>query len=92
VTDHSSTEDGASPVLEIRIFLVADIRGYARFTLDHGDEAAGRLAGRFAAVAGEVIEHHNGAILEIRADEILAVFGSTRRALCASVALQSRVS
>lgn len=90
MTDHSSTEDGASPVLEIRTFLVADIRGYTRFTLDHGDEAAGRLAARFAAVADDVIERHNGAIVELRGDEILAVFGSTRRALCASVALQSR--
>ena len=90
MTDHTSTKDGASPVLEIRTFLIADIRGYTRFTLDRGDEAAGRLAARFAAVASEVIERHNGAILELRGDEILAVFGSTRRALCASVALQTR--
>jgi class 3 adenylate cyclase len=32
----------------IRTFLIADIRGYTRFTLEYGDEAAARLAARFA--------------------------------------------
>ena len=36
---------------EIRTFLIADVRGYTRFTLEHGDEAAARLASRFAAIA-----------------------------------------
>ena len=31
-------------------FLIADIRGYTRFTLERGDEAAARLVRRFAAI------------------------------------------
>jgi class 3 adenylate cyclase len=37
----------------IRSFLIADVRGYTRFTAQHGDEAAARLATKFAEVAGE---------------------------------------
>jgi class 3 adenylate cyclase len=40
-------------VSAIRTFPSADIRGYTRFTAGHGDEAASRLATRFAAVAHE---------------------------------------
>ena len=34
----------------IQTFLIADIRGYTRFTQAEGDEAAGRLAERFASL------------------------------------------
>ena len=37
----------------IRSFLIADIRGYTSFTAEHGDEAASRLAAKFAEVCGE---------------------------------------
>jgi class 3 adenylate cyclase len=33
---------------EIRTFLIADVRGYTRYTQGHGDEAAARLASAFA--------------------------------------------
>jgi class 3 adenylate cyclase len=32
----------------VRTFLIADIRGYTRFTQEHGDEAASVLAAGFA--------------------------------------------
>ena len=35
---------------EIRAFLIADIRGYTVFTNERGDDAAGRLAAKFARV------------------------------------------
>ena len=56
----------------IQTFLIADIRGYTRFSQDHGDEAAGRLAARFAEVTTEVIEARGGAVLELRGDEALS--------------------
>jgi class 3 adenylate cyclase len=35
---------------EIRAFLIADVRGYTHFTQEHGDEAAAKLASRFAEI------------------------------------------
>jgi hypothetical protein len=47
-------EEGAPPAGgEIRTFLIADVRGYTRFTVEHGDEAAARLAAQFAAITRE---------------------------------------
>ena len=83
-----STHDNARTAA-IRTFLIADIRGYTRFTAQHGDEAASRLAGRFAQVAAEGIEAWGGELVELRGDEALAVFDSPRQALRGAVELQS---
>ena len=79
----------AAPGGSIRTFLIADVRGYTRFTAQHGDEAASRLAARFAQVAGEGVEAWGGELVELRGDEALAVFASARQALRAAVELQS---
>jgi class 3 adenylate cyclase len=44
-------------------FLIADVRGYTQFTVEHGDEAA-RLATRFAAVARHVVSAREGTVIE----------------------------
>jgi class 3 adenylate cyclase/tetratricopeptide (TPR) repeat protein len=75
---------------EIRTFLIADVRGYTRFTLENGDAAAARLASRFAGLVREVVLAHGGDVVELRGDEALAVFASTRQSLWAAVALQDR--
>ena len=75
---------------ELRTFLVADIRGYTRFTEERGDEAAGRLAAKFASLARQSAEAHGGRVLEFRGDEALAVFGSARQALRAALDLNER--
>jgi class 3 adenylate cyclase len=75
---------------EVRTFLIADIRGYTRFTEERGDEAAARLAARFASVIRESVGTRGGVIVEVRGDEALAVFGSARQALRAAVELQVR--
>ena len=77
-----------SPV--VLTFLIADVRGYARFTQEHGDEAAARLAGRFAELCKEVVGTHEARIVELRGDEAMAVFPSARQALRAAVELQVR--
>ncbi len=74
----------------VRTFLIADIRGYTTFTQAEGDEAAGRLATRFAQVVREEIERHGGSVLELRGDEAMCTFGSPRGAIRAAVALQQR--
>ena len=74
----------------IKTFLIADVRGYTRFTQQRGDEAAARLATRFAELAREAIEGAGGTLVELRGDEALAVFDSARQALRAASDLQER--
>jgi WD40 repeat protein/class 3 adenylate cyclase len=73
----------------VRTFLIADIRGYTRFTSERGDEAASRLAAEFATIAHEGVEAWAGTLLELRGDEALAVFDSPRLALRCAVELQA---
>jgi YVTN family beta-propeller protein len=75
---------------DVRTFLIADVRGYTRFTQEQGDEEGGALAARFAALARETVAAHDGEVLELRGDEALCVFASARRALRAAVDLQVR--
>ena len=74
----------------IRTFLIADVRGYTLFTQERGDEAAAKLAARFAAIAREVVEEHGGSVIELRGDEALAVFNSARQAILAATDAQDR--
>lgn len=74
----------------ILVFLIADIRGYTRFTQEHGDAAAAQLTSRFADLAHAAIEEWDGHLVEIRGDEVLAVFASARQAVQAANGLQAR--
>jgi YVTN family beta-propeller protein len=92
-TDPTSetTPDGSEPGrAEIRAFLIADVRGYTRFTHERGDEAAASLAARFAAIVRDVVESRGGQLLELRGDEALVVFSSSRFAIRTAVDLQLR--
>ncbi len=71
-------------------FLIADVRGYSRYTEEYGDEAAARLAAKFVDLVGEGVEIHGGTLIEVRGDEGLAVFTSARQAIRAAVELQAR--
>jgi class 3 adenylate cyclase len=77
-------------VAGLKTFLIADIRGYTLFTQERGDEAAARLAARFADIVREAVDDRDGSVVELRGDEALAVFPSPRQAIRAAVALQSR--
>ena len=75
---------------EIRTFLIADVRGYTLFTQERGDEAAAKLAKKFAELAREGVEGRGGLVTELRGDEALCVFSSPRQAIRAAVDLQQR--
>ena len=85
----ASSRGGPARAAAIRTFMIADVRGYTRFTAQQGDEAASRLATKFAEVATECVESWGGELVELRGDEALAVFDSARQALRAAVELQS---
>jgi class 3 adenylate cyclase len=74
----------------ILVFLIADVRGYTRFTQAQGDAAAARLATRFADLARGALEQWEGRLVEVRGDEIFAVFASARQALHAALEMQTR--
>lgn len=75
---------------DIRTFLIADVRGYTRYTHQHGDEAASTLASAFAGIVRVTVSMFDGELLELRGDEALCVFRSPRQAIRAAVALQRR--
>ncbi|HEX6507116.1 MAG TPA: AAA family ATPase [Chloroflexota bacterium] len=77
---------------EVRTFLIADVRGYTSFTLEHGDEAAAELAERFLAISREVIGQDDGSIFGQQGDQVQAVFPSARKAVHAAMHLQDRLS
>ena len=83
-------EGSVTEAAGIRTFLIADVRGYTLFTQERGDEAAAKLAARFAGVAREVVEEHGGSVIELRGDEALAVFSSARQAILAATHAQDR--
>ena len=76
----------------VRTFLITDIRGYTRYTAEHGDEAAATLASSFAEIVQQVVEEREGRLIELRGDEALVVFDSARQALRSAVELQTRVT
>jgi branched-chain amino acid transport system substrate-binding protein len=90
----SATEVDPTAAVEagavVRAFLIADVRGYTSFTQAHGDEEAGKLAARFAALAREAVGATGGEVLELRGDEALCVFPSARQALRGAIELQIR--
>jgi YD repeat-containing protein len=90
VRDQDPPERAGTDDAHIRTFLIADVRGYTIFTQERGDEAAAELAGKFAAVAREGVEARGGTVVELRGDEVLAVFDSARQAIRAAVELQRR--
>jgi WD40 repeat protein/class 3 adenylate cyclase len=70
-------------------FLIADVRGYTRFTREHGDAEAARLAKRFADMARDSVEARGGRVIELRGDEALAVFPSPAQAIRAAIEFQA---
>jgi ABC-type transport system substrate-binding protein/class 3 adenylate cyclase len=84
------TDGTTAAPTDVRTFLIADIRGYTRFTQANGDEAGARLAARFAAVVREQVGAAGGTVVELRGDEALCVFGSPRGAVRGAVELQRR--
>jgi branched-chain amino acid transport system substrate-binding protein len=88
--DNADPPAAADAGAVVRTFLIADVRGYTRFTQAHGDEEAGELAARFAALAREAVTATGGEVIELRGDEALCVFHSARQALRAAVELQVR--
>jgi WD40 repeat protein/class 3 adenylate cyclase len=80
-------ESGRSTL--VLTFLIADVRGYTRFTAERGDAAAALLAKRFADLARDAVEARGGRVIELRGDEALAVFESPSQAVRAAVEFQA---
>jgi branched-chain amino acid transport system substrate-binding protein len=88
--EQPDTPAATEPDADVRTFLIADVRGYTAFTHAYGDEKAGALAARFAALVREAVTAAGGEVVELRGDEALCVFRSARQALRAAAELQTR--
>src|ERR1044071_9181762 len=86
-----SSDAGALEAVGVRTFLIADVRGYTRYSDEHGDEAASALVRRFAEFATDAVAARGGEVIELRGDEALCVFPSARPAVGGAVELQRRV-
>jgi DNA-binding NarL/FixJ family response regulator/class 3 adenylate cyclase len=73
----------------VRTFLIADIRGFTRFTHDHGDEEAAKVATRFADLTRATVGPSGGTVVELRGDEALVAFDSVRAAIRVAIELQA---
>jgi predicted ATPase/class 3 adenylate cyclase len=91
-SSNSGTRLDPAPAAGVLTFLIADVRGYTRFTQERGDEEAARLAARFAELARTAATAHDGRVIELRGDEALAVFKSARQAVRAALDLQTRLA
>ena len=74
----------------VRTFVIADIRGYSRYTEECGDEAAAALTKRFSQIVNDDADSYDGELVEMRGDEALVVFTSARQAIRAAVDLQAQ--
>jgi serine/threonine protein kinase len=74
----------------VHTFVIADLRGYTRYTVEHGDEAAAAAATEFAEIVRRVVEQREGRLIELRGDEALVVFDSARQALRSSCSRRGR--
>jgi branched-chain amino acid transport system substrate-binding protein len=90
VRDEGSYDAAADEATGFRAFLIADLRGYTRYSDEHGDEAASALARKFAAIASEAVRAHGGDVVELRGDEALCVFATARSAVRGAVEIQRR--
>src|SRR5918997_2307743 len=74
----------------VRTFLIADIRGYSRYTEECGDEAAAALSRKFTRIVRDSADEYGSETVEVRGDEALLVFVSARAAIRTGVDLQAR--
>lgn len=88
----SDRRDGSGDPPTLRTFLIADVRGYSTFTRERGDAAAAILAKRFADLARDAISARSGRVVELRGDEVFAVFDDAPQAVRAAVELQATFS
>jgi len=85
----SPTTRAGETTTEFLAFLIAGIRGCSTFARERGDADAAKLASRFADIARDAVEARAGRVVELRGDEVLAVFSSPSQAVRASVELQA---
>src|SRR6185295_16425496 len=86
-------EVDAPPPRELaHAFLITDIRGYTRYTQQHGDDAAAQLSERFIRLATIQIQQFDGRVMATHGDDVVSVFESPRRALRAALGIQAAVA
>jgi|SoiMethySBSTD1v2_1073268.scaffolds.fasta_scaffold40710_2 YVTN family beta-propeller protein len=73
-----------------RTFVIADLRGYTRYSAAFGDDAAAAVTVRFGEIAESVAGDTEGELVEVRGDEVLLAYASARQAMRGAIELQRR--
>jgi class 3 adenylate cyclase len=73
---------------QTRGFLFADLREYAQFADQHGDDAARELLHAYRDVVRGVIQRHRGAEIRTEGDSFYVVFSSIGEAVIAGLEIQ----
>ncbi len=71
--------------------MFSDIRGFTRYTVTAGDQAAWRLARLHETLLRDKIEEHNGILVKTLGDGIMAAFAELRDGVMAAVAIQRTI-
>ena len=82
------TDRAPAPAPQTRGFLFADLRGYSKFTDEHGDAAAADLIGRYRELVRSEIATFHGAEIRTEGDSFYVVFSSVSEAVQAGVAIR----
>ena len=90
--EFETEQAGPGAPADVLAFLIADVRGYTSFTRERGDAEAARLASRFADLAGDAVAARSGVVVEVRGDEVFAVFRSAAQAVHAALELQATLA
>jgi class 3 adenylate cyclase len=77
---------------QTRGYLFADLRGYSRFTEEHGDHAAAELIRRYRDLLRAEIAAFHGAEIRTEGDSFYVVFGSVSEAVQAGIAIRDRAA
>ena len=71
---------GTAAASTLLTFLLADVRGYTKYSAERGDQAAAHLSELFLAVCREVVSAHEGEVFGSAGDQALAAFTSAHAA------------
>ena len=77
---------------QTRGFLFADLRGYSKFTEQHGDAVAANLLKRYRDLVRREIDAYHGAEIRTEGDSFYVVFGSVSEAVQAGIGIRDAAS
>ena len=83
------TENGLQR--QLKAILSADVKGYSKL-MDDDDESTVNTITAYRKIVSDVVEKHQGRVVDSPGDNILAEFSSTLNAVTSAIAIQQRLA